>query len=208
MLVRLPRSLAVLLAAIGLFASGCDTASGPPLGASSAERSASDAVTLALDGRPSLDVYYDLAPLARGERFTATLVGSAGSLRLRFDGTGGGRGAVSLSADERNVGVVAVDYLRAGDVVGEGPVGSEGPYTAGDSDREPDSVHYVTYPDGTIEIIYDYDDDNDASGAGTTVRTPGGERLEVTHIRFTVDEAGLGTPELLEFASPSAFALR
>ncbi|MEO0556878.1 MAG: hypothetical protein AAF170_01710 [Bacteroidota bacterium] len=173
--------------------------------------SSAEFVTVSLDGRPSADYYYDLAPLHARERFEATLVGSAGALRLRFLGTGGGRGSVELETAKKHPSVsVRLYYMADGSIIQSrnfrGKLRST--YEAGVSDREPDSVHYVQKPNGGYIIVFDYDDDKDIAGPGTTVTAQDGDRIDVTHIRFVVDYAGVGTPELLEFSSPSAFALR
>lgn len=205
--MRLSTSLRLPLVLSALLLIGCDT--------TASERSATPAtaqsIAIALEGRPNGDYFYDLAPLDVRERFEATLVGSAGALRLRFQGTGGGRGIIELLTDERSPEDVALDYMINGSVVAsrsfEGELSDT--YEAGTADREPDSVHYVWYPDGSFEIIYDYHDDDDADGSGTTMTALDGERIEgVTDIRFVVEDANVGEPEVLKLTSASALVLR
>ena len=198
--LRLPLFLGILLAF------GCDS--------TTAERSAAPAtaqsVAIALEGRPNGDYFYDLAPLDVRERFEATLVGSAGALRLRFQGTGGGRGFIQLETAGQSPDDVVLDYLANGTVVATQSFDGEPreTYEAGTADREPDSVHYVWHSNGTVEIIYDYKDDSAAGGEGTTMTALDGEQIKVTDIRFVVDEANIGKPEVLELTSASLLSLR
>ena len=180
-----------------------------------AERSAAPAtaqsIAIALEGRPNGDYFYDLAPLEVRERFEATLVGSAGALRLQFEGTGGGRGFIQLVTDDAHPSeAVSLDYITDGVVVATQAFDGESrdTYEAGSADREPDSVHYVWYPDGSFEITYDYYDDESEGGRGTTVTAPDGEKIAVTDIRFVVEDAEVGTPERLALTSASALTLR
>ncbi|GAB5536300.1 MAG: hypothetical protein Rubg2KO_25490 [Rubricoccaceae bacterium] len=201
-----PSRLSVLLGALLLV--GCDT--------TASERSVAPAtaqsIALALEGRPNGDYFYDLAPLEVRERFEATLVGSAGALRLQFEGTGGGRGFIQLLTDDaRPSEALSMDYIANGVVVAtksfEGS--AQDTYKAGTADREPDSVHYVWYPNGAVSVSYDYNDDEDTDGAGTTMTALDGERIEgVTDIRFMVQDADLGEPEVLKLTTASALTLR
>ena len=200
--IRLPLFLGALL----IF--GCDTSS-------SLERSAAPAtaqsIAIALEGRPNGDYFYNLAPLDVRERFEATLVGSAGALRLQFEGTGGGRGVIQLVTDDAHPSeAVSLDYIVDGVVVATQAFEGESTdlYEAGATDREPDSVHYVWYPNGNFEIRYDYYDKESAGGRGTTVTALDGERIDVTDIRFVVEDADIGTPEKLSLASASALTLQ
>lgn len=200
--VRLPLFLGALL----IF--GCDTSS-------SVERSAAPAtaqsIAIALEGRPNGDYFYDLAPLDVRERFEATLVGSAGALRLQFEGTGGGRGFVRLATNDAHPSEsVSLDYITDGVVIATQSFDGKAreTYEAGTADREPDSVHYIWYQDGSVEIRYDYYDKESAGGRGTTVTALDGERIDVTDIRFVVEDADIGTPEKLSLASASALTLQ
>jgi len=189
---------------------GCDTAP------SQAERSAAPAtaqsIAIALEGRPNGDYFYDLAPLDVRERFEATLVGSAGALRLQFEGTGGGRGFIQLVTDDDHPSeAVSLDYITDGIVVATQAFAGEArdTYEAGATEREPDSVHYVWYSDGSFEITYDYYDDESEGGRGTVVTDSDGEKIDgVTDIRFVVEGADVGTPERLALTSASALTLR
>ena len=196
----LPALLALLLSA------GCDTAE---VSGDAARAQASEArLTVELGGRARADFYYDLDPVAEGARFDATLVGTRGSLGLRHQGSAYGRGDVMLVAPDRPAASITLEYLNAGALVGTRAFEKDGAlYQAGTADREPDSVHYVTYPDGTVEVIYDYDGD-EKDDPGTAVTTSDGSRVELTHVRFRIRNADLGTPRTLELASASQFALR
>ena len=187
---------------------GCDTA--PLVAERSGSPATAQSIAIALEGRPNGDYFYDLAPLDVRERFEATLVGSAGALRLQFEGTGGGRGVIRLVTDDDHPSeAVSLDYIVDGIVVATQAFDGKPRdiYEAGTADREPDSVHYVWYPDGGFEIHYDYHDDKE-SNRGTTVTVADGERIGITDIRFVVEGAKVGIPERLALTSASPLTLR